>query len=102
MGFIHFQKIDNYLKKILKKVESFNCIITVSEYLSDELRRLYPKNAYKIHTISNGYDPEEIDLNIEPRHIKSDLKNQINFLGTLYDNAVKYFNHFNMLLEQKN
>lgn len=82
-----------------KVIENFNCIITVSEYLSDELRLRYPKNAYKVHTINNGYDPEEIDLNIKPSHITSDLINIV-LVGTLYDNAIKYFNHFNMLLEQ--
>ncbi|WP_281950370.1 glycosyltransferase [Nitrosophilus kaiyonis] len=68
-------------KKILSNVDK---IITVSNPLTEEMKKHYPTK--KIYTIENGFDPEEFHNWKNTLKVKPKISNKlvISYLGTIY------------------
>ena len=96
MDIIHYLNLGKRMKKSEQKVlNSFDHVVTVSKTLTDELTEKYPNSNSKFHTINNGFDKDDILKHVH--QIKEDKKIRLVFLGTLYDNAEKYFNIYKLI-----
>jgi len=75
-----------------KVIESFDIITTVSNNITNDLKKKYPTSTAKFITIPNGFDKEDITFDVQ--HIESNPKDKIKlvFTGTFYMPAEKYLN----------
>lgn len=78
-------------------INSYNHVITVSESITNMLRKRYPESKTVFSTIPNGFDIDDIKYLKNDRREDDTIINLI-FSGTLYDTAIENFEVFINLL----
>lgn len=90
-----YHKISNHLER--KAVRNFDNIVLTSQMMQSTYESRYPNAASKLHTITNGFDPEVI-----PRKCKKDHNQfRIIFVGKFRDDMSWFFRPFSQFVKDR-
>ena len=88
-SFLGFDSLSENRMNFEKKMEAFvirnaNYVISANDYLTEIFKKKYPQATAKFSTIINGYDKDELPLNVA--HKNNESNSELNFVlaGTLY------------------
>lgn len=94
--------------RIVKRLEQLvirnaSMIITATNGITRNYQNTYPHESYSIHTITNGYDPDDFEFIEEQYPASEKTKMEILYTGTIFDiTTARYFlNALDELLTEK-